>query len=157
MRIRAGEPSDTAFLLELTRFAAVLDDRDLSPPDDPELARTLPPSPAASVVAVSGADHRLGAAWWHLHDPPLLVDPDGAPVPELVVAVLPGERGRGVGRGLLDALATRAAGHGYDRLALHVHLHNPAARLYGRAGFVVAGKGRGPLGVAMVRSLPLAG
>jgi hypothetical protein len=29
-----------------------------------------------------------------------------------------------------------------------------AARLYSRAGFVVAGKGRGPLGVAMVRELP---
>jgi hypothetical protein len=38
-------------------------------------------------------------------------------------------------------------------LALNVHIRNPAARLYSRAGFVVAGKGRGPLGVAMVREL----
>ena len=66
----------------------------------------------------------------------------------------PSDRGRGVGRSLLDALATRAAEHGYDRLALNVHIRNPAARLYSRAGFEVAGKGRGPLGVAMVRQLP---
>jgi len=33
------------------------------------------------------------------------------------------------------------------------HFRNPAAHLYSRAGFVVAGKGRGPLGVAMVREL----
>ena len=79
---------------------------------------------------------------------------DGAQVPELVVAVTPSDRGRGVGRCLLDAIATRAAEHGYDRLALNVHIRNPAARLYSRAGFVVAGKGRGPLGVAMVRQLP---
>lgn len=64
------------------------------------------------------------------------------------------DRGRGIGRRLLDALTARAAERGYDQPALNVHLHNPAARLYSRVGFVVAGKGRGPLGVAMVRRLP---
>jgi hypothetical protein len=39
-------------------------------------------------------------------------------------------------------------------LSLNVHLRNPAARLYTRTGFEVAGKGRGPFGVAMVRTLP---
>ena len=67
--------------------------------------------------------------------------------------MVPAARGRGVGRRLLDALATRAAESGHDRLALNVHIRNPAAHLYSRAGFVVAGKGRGPLGVAMVREL----
>jgi GNAT superfamily N-acetyltransferase len=81
------------------------------------------------------------------------VAPDGAPVPETVVAVVPAVRGQGVGRRLLDALAARAAERGHDRLALNVHIRNPAAHLYSRAGFVVAGKGRGPLGVAMVREL----
>jgi GNAT superfamily N-acetyltransferase len=75
-------------------------------------------------------------------------------VPELVVAVAPENRGRGVGRSLLEALIARAAEHGYDRLALNVHIRNPAARLYSRIGFVVAGKGRGPLGVAMVLPVP---
>ena len=53
----------------------------------------------------------------------------------------------------LDALIARAAEHGYDRPALNVHIRKPAAHLCSRAGFVVAGKGRGPLGVAMVREL----
>jgi hypothetical protein len=36
---------------------------------------------------------------------------------------------------------------------LNVHLRNPAARLYTRTGFRVAGKGRGWFGVAMTREL----
>jgi hypothetical protein len=55
----------------------------------------------------------------------------------------------------LDALAARAAEHGYDRLALNVHICNPAVRLYSRAGFVVAGEGARSAR-AMVRYLPCA-
>lgn len=156
MPVRAGEPSDTAFIVKMARLASVIEDRPLPAPDDPELARGLPPSPDAAVLALDHEGRPVGAAWWHLRDRPLLVMPDGAPVPELVVAVRPADRGRGVGRRLLDALATRAAEHGYDRLALNVHIRNPAVRLYSRVGFVVAGKGRGPLGVTMVRQLPTA-
>jgi GNAT superfamily N-acetyltransferase len=151
--VRAGEPSDTSFIVEMARLALVLEDCPLPPADDPELARGLPPSPDTSVLALDHNGHPVGAAWWHLRDNPLVAAPDGGPVPELVVAVLPDARGRGVGRCLLDALTARAAEHGYDQLALNVHIRNPAARLYSRAGFVVAGKGRGPLGVAMVRAL----
>ena len=107
------------------------------------------------MVALDDDGQPVGAAWWHPRDRSLVVAPDGAPVPEVVVAVAPVARGRGVGRCLLDALAARAAEFGYDRLALNVHIRNPAARLFSRVGFVVAGKGRGPLGVAMVRELPV--
>ncbi len=151
VRVRTGEPGDAAFVLEMARFASTIEDRPLPPADDPELALCLPPAPDAGVLAVGPDDRPVGAAWWHLREPPLLVAPDGAPVPELVVAVLPPERGRGVGHRLLDALAARAAERGHAQLALNVHIRNPAVRLYSRAGFVVAGKGRGPLGVAMVR------
>ena len=151
--VRAGEPSDAAFIVEMARLASVMEDRPLPPADDPALVRGLPLSPDTAVLALDHDGHPVGAAWWHFRDCPLVVTPDGAQVPELVVAVTPSHRGRGVGRCLLDALAARAAEHGYDRLALNVHICNPAARLYSRAGFVVAGKGRGPLGVAMV--LPL--
>jgi hypothetical protein len=96
--VRAGEPSDAAFIVEMARLASVIEDRPLPPADDPELVQMLPLSPDTAVLAL---DH------------------DGAQ-------------------------------HGYDRLALNVHIRNPAARLYSSAGFVVAGKGRGPLGVAMV-------
>ncbi len=152
--IRTGEPSDAAFIVEMARLASVIEDRPLPSADDPELVRLLPPSPGTAVLALDHDGDPLGAAWWHFPDCPLAVTSDGAPVPELVVAVTPSARGRGVGRRLLDALADRAVEHGYDRLALNVHIRNPATRLYSRAGFVVAGKGRGPLGVAMVLQRP---
>lgn len=92
------------------------------------------------MLAIDHDGRPVGAAWWHFREPSLVVAPDGSPVPELVVAVAPTDRGRGVGRGLLDALAARAVQHGYDRVALNVHIRNPAARLYSRAGFVVEGR-----------------
>ncbi len=137
----------------MARLASAVEGRPLPPVDDPTLAQGLPPSPETSVLALDQDGLPVGAAWWHFRQPLLVVTPDGAPVPELVIAVMPTGRGRGVGRRLLDALTVRAARHGYDRLALNVHVCNPAVRLYSRAGFVVVGKGRGPLGVAMVRLL----
>jgi GNAT superfamily N-acetyltransferase len=152
--VRTGEPSDAAFIVEMARLASAIEGRPLPPVDDPVLVQGLPASPDTSVLALDHDGRPVGAAWWHFREPLLVVTPDGAPVPELVVAVLPAGRGRGVGRSLLDALGAHAARRGYDRLALNVHIHNPAVRLYSRAGFVVAGKGRGPLGVAMVRHVP---
>jgi len=61
-------------------------------------------------------------------------------------------RGHGVGTALIEALATNVATH-FTALALDVHLRNPAARLYTRGGYRVAGKGRGWFGVAMRRAL----
>ncbi|OZM83586.1 N-acetyltransferase [Pseudonocardia sp. MH-G8] len=121
---------------------------------EPALSRYTPARPSWTLDARAVTSARLVlplAAWWHFREPLLVVTPDGAPVPELVIAVVPTDRGRGVGRRLLDALVARTAHEGHDRLTLNVHLHNPAARLYSRAGFVVEGKRRGPLGVAMVR------
>ena len=155
MLVRPGEPSDAAFFIEMARLASALEDRPPPPVDDPELLHGLPPSPDTSVLALDHDGQAIGAAWWHFRESLLVATPDGAPVPELVVAVRPTDRGRGVGRRLLDALTAGAVEQGYDRLALNVHIRNPAARLYSRAGFVVAGKGRGPLGVAMVRHLPV--
>ena len=51
-----------------------------------------------------------------------------------------------------EYLAAKAATT-LDRIGLNVHVRNPAIRLYSRNGFEVAGKGRGPLGVAMLRHL----
>jgi GNAT superfamily N-acetyltransferase len=150
--VRVGEPSDAAFIVSMAQLASVLEDDPLPPLDDPALLLGLPPSPDTAVVALDDG-RPIGAAWWHVRERSLVVTPEGAPVPEIVVAVVPAARGRGVGRRLLDALAARAAERGHDRLALNVHIRNPAAHLYSRAGFVVAGKGRGPLGVAMVREL----
>jgi GNAT superfamily N-acetyltransferase len=68
------------------------------------------------------------------------------------VAVIDAARGHGVGTLLIESLAAEAAEQ-YTELSLNVHLRNPAARLYTRTGFHVAGKGRGWFGVAMVRRL----
>jgi len=76
----------------------------------------------------------------------------GEVLPEVTMAVAEDARGCGIGGRLLDELAAEAAGR-FSALSLNVHMRNPAARLYMRNGFRVAGKGRGWYGVAMVRSL----
>ncbi len=68
------------------------------------------------------------------------------------MGVADGSRGQGVGAALIEALVTKAESQ-FAVLALNVHLRNPAARLYMRAGFRVAGKGRGRFGIAMTRDL----
>jgi GNAT superfamily N-acetyltransferase len=143
VRVRAGEPSDASFITTMAQLASVIEDDPLPAVDDPALLLGLPPAPDTAVVALDREGHRIGAAWWHIRERSLVVTPDGAPVPEIVVAVVPAARGRGVGRRLLDALATRAAESGHDRLALNVHIRNPAVHLYSRAGFVVAGRAGG--------------
>jgi GNAT superfamily N-acetyltransferase len=146
--LRSGGPEDHPFLVEMTRHVCTLDGRPLAAADDPQVLAFLPASPDAAVVAVDGSERRLGAAWWVLREPPLLLDPEGSPLPELAIAVVEDERGKGIGRALLDALVERARGR-FLALALNVHLLNPAVRLYMRTGFTVAAAGRGPYGVAM--------
>ena len=51
------------------------------------------------------------------------------------LAVLPGYRGRGIGRGLLAAAEAEARRRGCCKLTLEVREDNPAAGLYARCGF----------------------
>jgi GNAT superfamily N-acetyltransferase len=151
--LQSGAAEDRPFLVEMARHVCTLEGRALSAADDPEVVAFLPDSPdAAVVVAVDGSDRRLGAAWWVLHQPPLLLGRTGNPLPELAIAVVEDQRGKGIGTALLDAVVERARGR-FPALALNVHLLNPAVRLYIRAGFKVAAAGRGWYGVAM--TLPL--
>jgi GNAT superfamily N-acetyltransferase len=151
-RIRDAEAEDRGFVIEMARFACTLEDRPLPDPDAPEVLACLPHAMSAAVIATDDRDRPLGAAWWHLHEPPLILPRDGSPLPELTMAVAEDVRGHGVGTALIEALATNATTH-FTELALNVHLRNPAARLYTRSGFRVAGKGRGWFGVAMTREL----
>ncbi len=138
-------------MIEMARLACALEDRPLPSAHVPEVIALLP-GPDAVVLATDDDGRPVGAAWWHFHEPPLLRDAGGEPLPELVMAVVEAQRGRGIGAALVEALADRAAER-FSALTLNVHIRNPAARLYTRTGFIVAGAGRGPFGVAMSRPL----
>jgi GNAT superfamily N-acetyltransferase len=151
--LRRAEAADRPFLIEMARFACTLADRPLPSPSDPDVLATLPGEADGALVACDSSQQPVGAAWWHVHEPPLLRDADGRTLPEMVMAVVEHARGRGVGTRLIEALIGEAARH-HRLLTLNVHLLNPAVRLYVRSGFRVAGAGRGWYGVAMSRSLP---
>jgi GNAT superfamily N-acetyltransferase len=86
----------------------------------------------------------VGAAWWRYFHPdaPGYGFVDGA-VPEISVAVLPGNRGAGIGTKLLNALRREARITGIARLSLSVERENPAYELYERVGFKPVGDGAG--------------
>jgi GNAT superfamily N-acetyltransferase len=56
--------------------------------------------------------------------------------PELAVAVVDGERGRGLGTSLMERIHARAREQGVKRISLSVDHGNPARRLYERLGYV---------------------
>jgi len=79
-------------------------------------------------------------AWgprWHVHEPPLMLDAVGEPLPELAMAVVEVRRREGIGMALVEAIAQKSAQR-FDALTLNVHLLNPAVGLYIRTGFRVA-------------------
>ena len=57
--------------------------------------------------------------------------------PELGVAVWGGNRGKGVGTRLIEALELRAADAGFATMSLSVESANPASHLYERLGYQV--------------------
>jgi GNAT superfamily N-acetyltransferase len=153
MRVRPAEGADTPFLVEMARLANTIEDRPPPAADDPEVLATLPAASDGALVASDDRGRAIGAAWWYFSATPLLRDSGGQPLPEMAIAVVDTARGQGVGAVLIDALAEEAARRSLPALALNVHIRNPAARLYTRTGFRVAGAGRGWFGVAMVRQL----
>ena len=109
VRVRDGEQSDGAFVVQMGRVACSLDGRPVPPSDDPAVVALLPASAGQTVIAVDDEGRRLGAAWWHMHEPALLSDSGGAPLPELAMGVIESERGRGIGSALIEELAARTA------------------------------------------------
>ncbi|MFE9611838.1 GNAT family N-acetyltransferase [Streptomyces sp. NPDC006012] len=98
------------------------------------------------VVAETDAGEPVGAAWARClpEDEPGygFVPPD---VPEPSMGVLPGHRGRGHGRALMDALIRAAVERPAPvaRLSLSVQDGNPAVRLYTSLGFTRIGRNGG--------------
>jgi len=92
-----------------------------------------------AVIALDGG-FPVGAAWFRVFkaDEPGYGFVDEQ-TPELAIAVVPSQRGKGVGEQLLLALIDRAREAGYTSLSLSVEPGNPARKLYERHGFEVVG------------------
>lgn len=94
----------------------------------------------AGAVAFGESGEPLGAAWYRLF--PLeepgygTISPN---IPELTIGVVPGARGKGVGKALLIALMQLAREEGFSDLSLSVDRKNKALQLYQRLGFRDAG------------------
>ncbi len=91
------------------------------------------------------AGQAAGCAWWRQFD---ASDPSygyvADDVPELGIAVLPGYRGKGIGRAVLTGLLELAAGEGHEALSLSVEDRNHGAlRLYESLGFEDVGRSGG--------------
>ena len=104
-----------------------------------------------AVVALDGG-FPVGAAWYRVFS----ADEPGygfvdEQTPELAIAVVPSQRGKGVGEQLLLALLERAREAGHTSLSLSVEPGNPARKLYERHGFRVVDEG--PEAWTMVASL----
>ncbi len=151
MQVRRAERRDRDLIVEMARLACGFEDRPLPHADDPAVRALVPGPTDVAVVATEEGGEGLGAAWWHFHEPPLVIDDRGQAVPEIAMAVRENVRAIGIGGSLLEQLAVEGARKGFDALSLNVHLRSPATRLYMRSGFRVAGKGRGWYGVAIVR------
>lgn len=151
--LRSATAEHRPFLIEMAREACALEGRHPVPPaGDPAVVALLPHADDAVVVAEHKDGRLLGAAWWFIGEPPLVSGGDAGPLPEMAMAVVEDQRRRGIGNALIEALAERVSLH-FPALTLHVHILNPAVRLYARTGFRVAGAGRGSFGVAMIREL----
>ncbi len=151
--LRSAVSADAAFIVEMARLVCVIEDWSLPDTDDEDVQSVLPDGDGIAVIAVDQGGDNIGAVWTFRHHPPLLTGTDGAPLPEIGIAVVPGSRGQGVGSALLDEMFTRATGT-CGAVSLNVHRRNPARHLYRRMGFRLVGQGRGELGLAMVKLLP---
>jgi ribosomal protein S18 acetylase RimI-like enzyme len=148
--VRDAGPQDAAFMLRALGWAAnwrgtETHDSGLA---DPAIRRYLDGWPREGdfgVVAEDGAVP-VGAAWCRIfpaEEPGFgFVAPD---IPELSIAVAPANRGKGVGRALLDAVVERGCSESVPALSLSVEDGNEAVRLYEKVGFRPAGRNGGAL------------
>lgn len=126
--LRPVTSSDEPELWSLLRYASWADDsEDVTTIDHlrPYVAEWGRPDDVG-IVAVGPSGRIVGAAW---------ARPLTDHVPELAVAAVPSQRGRGLGSAMIDALAQQMATRSMPVLRLDVRPTNPAIHLYERLGF----------------------
>jgi 3-oxoadipate enol-lactonase len=142
--IRPAGPADAGFLADMLVEATNWSPRwylsretILGTPKTAHYISGWPREGDLGVLAEAGGQP-VGAAWLRFlpaADPGYgFVAPE---VPELTIGVAALWRGRGVGRGLLRALADRARELGIERISLSVERENYAQRLYRAEGYQV--------------------
>jgi ribosomal protein S18 acetylase RimI-like enzyme len=150
VKIRPASPEDLPVIREMLFYAARWrsgegpEDGDAVLADD-RVARYADDwgRPGDLGVVAEHAAGAVGAAWVRLfpRDRPGygFIDDE---TPELSIAVVPDQRGAGIGSALLSDLFKAIADAGYRAISLSVEPDNPARRLYQRLGFrKVAGVG----------------
>ena len=142
--VRPCGPEDLEFMWEMLYEAAHY--RPLSDPHISRYLRGWGRKGDAGVISLDPDDgSKRGAAWDRLmpvEDPGYgFVD---ASTPEVVIAVVPDQRGTGMGGALLRGLLDTARSQGFDALGLSVREDNHVAiRLYERSGFLKLSSGEG--------------
>jgi ribosomal protein S18 acetylase RimI-like enzyme len=134
--IRPGGAQDVPFMKDMLRHAFYW--RTPTGDEEPPLTRYVDRWGRRGDTVLIAIGHFLpvGAAWYRLFD-------EGNPgfgfvdeqTPELAIAVVPSQRGRGTGGQLLKALLEQARADGYGAISLSVDKANPAVGLYKRYGF----------------------
>jgi ribosomal protein S18 acetylase RimI-like enzyme len=141
--IRTAEADDAPFLTDMLVEAANAPDHNRTRADtlaDPSIAHYVDgwPRPTDRGVVAVYLDRPVGAAWLRYFRP---TSPSygyvRADIPELVIGVAADQRGRGIGRLLLRALADKARQAGISHISLSVERANPAVTLYQAEGYRV--------------------
>jgi ribosomal protein S18 acetylase RimI-like enzyme len=148
VHVRQGKTGDLSFLEDML-FEAFFWDRTVERPsfaafrEQPEFTKLLAEwgRQGDRAIIAEEQDDPLGAAWFRLWTPALhsygFVD---SKTPELAIAVTPVQRGKGIGRVLLQELIATARADGFPALSLSVSPLNPARHLYESLGFLKVGE-----------------
>lgn len=157
--IRRLTPDDHPFLYEMMYQAIFVPEGEAPLPRDvvqePAIRKYVEAFGRPGDLGFAAVDDEtgqpIGAAWVRL----LKAEDRGygfvdEATPELVIALLPDHRGRGLGTALMERLMTAAQAQ-YPAISLSVWTTNPAYRLYRRLGFEVVEE-QGPA-VTMVKRL----
>jgi ribosomal protein S18 acetylase RimI-like enzyme len=148
VELRTATADDAGFLLEMLMEAYNWSGEQRVARGDvesqPHLRRYVAGWPRGQdfgLVAYAGAGTPLGAAWartFSAKEPGYgFVAED---IPEITMAVVASQRGRGIGRRLLEALVGAAREKGWRAVSLSVEDGNRAVELYRGVGFVTVGR-----------------